>query len=309
MTDTTFDVSYNKGWLRKYKIDSNPYYRKVCYDERKAAEIELNENSEPKQEYYRDFKTGSSYTGEWNSLSMNGHGKYTFLHGVIYEGGMKNGEFHGEGKITYPKGQSIKGIFHNGEMISWEFTFGNGLSMENYCKFPDRRFKSTIEEGFLPAGKERLTDRQPERPIPEGHYDVEDGFYNPKTGWIYSAPSFSQNGAPTPMRMPLKRVQPIDTTEYLPNGYAFIRKVPFVPIYQDEKFILERCRKAWDQPTGYRPDLYEKWMSGRAEETERYRKKFTTPTDVPVSNCLKMLDFFKWIGEARKNELSFSSRS
>lgn len=134
---------------------------------------------------------------------MNGYGKYTFPHGVVYEGEIKNGEFHGKGKLTYPKGQSIKGtfkngefffktvlkfkfneIFNQGEMIQWEFSFGQdqGCSLKNYCKFPDRRYMSTIKNDFLPPDKERITERQPERRIPEGHYDVEDGFYNPKTG-------------------------------------------------------------------------------------------------------------------------------
>ncbi|XP_044761206.1 MORN repeat-containing protein 5-like [Coccinella septempunctata] len=307
LNSTTVDLEYSKGWLGKYNISLDPEYRKVCYKEPRKPRKLAPKTELPKREYYRDFKTGSSYLGEWNAIEMNGRGRYTFPHGVVYEGEMKNGEFHGEGKLTYPKGQSITGTFKNGEMIYWEFSFGQdqGCSLKNYCKFPDRRYMSTIKSDFLPPGKERITERQPERIIPEGHYDVEDGFYNPKTGWIYSAPSFSQKKGPVLIRMPLRSVKPIDPKAYLPDGTSFIKDVPFVPVYQDEKFIERHCRKAWDETTGYRPDLYEKWMSGRTKEMERYRKKFDFVGGAQKvdSNCLKMMEFFRIVGENRRKEM------
>jgi len=39
-----------------------------------------------------------------------------------------------------------------------------------------------------------------------------------------------------------------------------------IPTAAEEKWIMENCRKAWDEPVGYRPDLYEYWTSGRADE-------------------------------------------
>lgn len=32
---------------------------------------------------------------------------------------------------------------------------------------------------------------------------------------------------------------------------------------------MDHCRKAWTEQTGYRPDLYEYWCSGRASEMEQ----------------------------------------
>lgn len=30
---------------------------------------------------------------------------------------------------------------------------------------------------------------------------------------------------------------------------------------------MENCRKAWDEPTGHRPDLYEHWVTGRTTDS------------------------------------------
>lgn len=106
--------------------------------------------------------------------------------------------------------------------------------------------------------------------------------------------------------MPIRRVEPVDTQKYLPDGGSFIKDVPFVPIYQDEKFILKHCRKAWDQPSGYRPDLYEKWTSGRAAELERYRKKFNflKRMEEVDSNCLKLLEFFEIVEDSHRLQMN-----
>ncbi|KAL3279261.1 hypothetical protein HHI36_016773 [Cryptolaemus montrouzieri] len=262
--------------------------------------------------FQKHFKTDSSYEGEWNRLDMNGYGKYTFPHGVVYEGNMEDGFFHGEGKLTYPRGQVINGKFHKGKMISWQFTFRHGDScvLDQYCKFPDRRFGETIRGDFLPPGRERITPSQPTRVIPEGHYDVGDGFFDPETKWIYAAGSFPSKGGPVLSRMPLPIVKPIEVNIYLPDGVSFVKKIPFVPVYQDEKFIIDHCRKAWDEPSGYRPDLYEKWMSGRQKECERYRKKLAASKDKDGdrSNCLKLLEFLECLAMKEKSKSESRTR-
>lgn len=40
-----------------------------------------NENNIKKEQYH--FITGSSYTGEWNTLGLNGYGNYIMPHGII----------------------------------------------------------------------------------------------------------------------------------------------------------------------------------------------------------------------------------
>ncbi|KAK9879275.1 hypothetical protein WA026_004120 [Henosepilachna vigintioctopunctata] len=227
-------------------------------------------------EYYRNFITGSSYRGQWNALGMNGNGRYTMPHGVVYEGGMKDGQFHGEGKLIYPKGQELIGHFYKGTMISSTFKFRDGLScvLEDYLKFPDRRYLNAIVSGkFDPPGRERQTISETPRKIPEGHYDVGDGFYDPKTKWVYSYNEYEDPEVPglVPVRAPLRFVKPRETKRYDLEDISLIKDMPFVPIYQDEEFILSHCRKAWDEPTGYRPDLNEVWMSGRKEEAEALR--------------------------------------
>lgn len=34
---------------------------------------------------------------------------------------------------------------------------------------------------------------------------------------------------------------------------------------------MQNCRKAWDEPVGYRPDLYKHWTTGRMNE--RYEEE------------------------------------
>lgn len=38
---------------------------------------------------------------------------------------------------------------------------------------------------------------------------------------------------------------------------------------------MDNCRKAWESNTGYRPDLYENWVSGRQAELE---EEISTPS-------------------------------
>lgn len=48
-------------------------------------------------EYQSDW-TGSSFEGECKNGWFEGHGKYKFASGVVYEGQFHKGDFHGEGR-------------------------------------------------------------------------------------------------------------------------------------------------------------------------------------------------------------------
>ncbi|CAG2068895.1 unnamed protein product [Timema podura] len=125
------------------------------------------------------------------------------------------------------------------------FHFSDGLGFKNveswkYCKMPDRRFNAAARKcgdhrfykehifGLRPAGLSHLTQDTPTRPIPKGCYDVGDGFYDPRTKCVTD-----------------------------PKDGRVIR----VPTTAEEDWILANCRKACDQPQGYRPDLYENWWN------------------------------------------------
>ncbi|XP_044761204.1 uncharacterized protein LOC123318606 [Coccinella septempunctata] len=214
----------------------------------------------------KGYVSGSIYAGEWSPVEMDGEGSYILPHGVVYEGKLKDGMFHGKGVLTYPLGQMVVGEWYEGDIISWTFKYKNikQCTLDTYCKQPDRRFLTTLYNELLPAGKEYLTNQQPTRKIPTGCYDVEDGFYNPKTLWVHSVKNMSKV-----LYMPPPRRKPADLCYFRDEMAHFIRKVPFVPIYRTSQWIEENCRKAWDQPTEYKPELYEYWYSGRKDQARR----------------------------------------
>jgi hypothetical protein len=47
---------------------------------------------------------------------------------------------------------------------------------------------------------------------------------------------------------------------------------------QRHKWIVDNCRKGWDEPVGYRPDLYEDWITGRKKELEELERKYAPET-------------------------------
>nr|CAD7397399.1 unnamed protein product [Timema poppensis] len=176
--------------------------------------------------------SGSHRLRGWKLLA-NDCNKVWRLLGVVYEGALKDGKFHGKGTLNYPSGCCISGVWDNGVLQSTSFHFSDGLSFRNveswkYCKMPDRRFYKEHLLGLRPAGLSHLTQDTPTRPIPEGCYDVGDGFYDPRTKCV---------------------TDPEDG------------RITRVPTAAEEEWIMANCRKAWDQPQGYRPDLYENWWS------------------------------------------------
>uniref|UniRef100_A0A8D0G5H8 MORN repeat-containing protein 5 n=1 Tax=Sphenodon punctatus TaxID=8508 RepID=A0A8D0G5H8_SPHPU len=83
------------------------------------------------------------------------------------------------------------------------------------------RFYTEICSGLKPAGISQLTDLDPPRVIPEGCYDCGDGFYNPETRVV---------------------------VDY---------KLRFLRNADDDEhdWIIQTCRKGWDEIIGYKPKL------------------------------------------------------
>ncbi|XP_017782640.1 PREDICTED: MORN repeat-containing protein 5 [Nicrophorus vespilloides] len=154
-------------------------------------------------------------------------------------------------------GQQIIGEWLEGKLLSWKYKFRDGLEFEQpwkYCKYPDRRFYTTLLEGLRPAGRELITNDVVPRPIPKGCYDVGEGFYSPQHKCIISA--YDEN------------------------------KIIRIPNEEEENWIIKNCRKAWDEPTGFRPDLYNHWTTGRKASVESIlakdesrRKRSTTASN------------------------------
>ncbi len=80
--------------------------------------------------------------------------------------------------------------WENGKAVDGEYVFNDGLqythpaSEWDYCTATDRRFRTEIEAGILPAGETQLTNARPSPSIPDGCFDAVDGYYDPKRGEI-----------------------------------------------------------------------------------------------------------------------------
>ncbi|XP_064214175.1 MORN repeat-containing protein 5 [Tribolium castaneum] len=225
-----------------------------------------------------EFCTGSSYTGKWNALGMAVYGTYLYPHGCEYEGGFEDGMFHGEGVLVYPMGQKLEGYWEKGKMMDYKFTNVDGLDYTEpwlYCTMPDRRYNVTIREGLQPAGREFLTNQQPDRPIEQDCYDTGDGFYNPITRSIIMArdPEEYEN---------LEDHDSIVVVKSTDDDF-WVQAVTMVNEARHD-WITRHCRKAWDEPAGYRPDLYEDWITGRRKELEELDKKYASSRNSLESN-------------------------
>ncbi|CAG9774084.1 unnamed protein product [Ceutorhynchus assimilis] len=239
----------------------------------------------------KKFCTGSKYLGQWNRLGIAGKGIYRYPHGVIYNGYFnRKGEFHGSGILTYPNGQRIEGIWKNGR-IGEDCTFvtGAGVPMnKNYCLMPDRRYQVEIENGMAPATQEYLTDENPPaRAVPFECYDLVEGYFDPHFKTVYNYPKgpkvgpvLSQASLNKRLKSSSKRIvtskeslmaqmlasqQTLDRCKMGNEGILEPRKISWIPSAIQENWIVRNCRKGWDEPTGYRPDLYEEWTKGGDE--------------------------------------------
>ncbi|OCT65620.1 MORN repeat-containing protein 5 isoform X1 [Xenopus laevis] len=167
--------------------------------------------------------TGSEYRGEHLHGRLEGKGEYTLPTETRYEGEMKDGMFHGNGTLFFPNGSKFIAQWNHGIALQGKYTFADGLEYDKedwrYCDQYDRRFYTEICNGLKPAGRSQLTDLDPPRKIQEGCYDCGDGFYDPLTRVV--------------------------------NDYQhkFLRNADD----DEHEWIIQTCRKAWDETTGYRP--------------------------------------------------------
>ncbi|KAK9308917.1 hypothetical protein QLX08_001323 [Tetragonisca angustula] len=136
------------------------------------------------------FIDGSEYRGTWNTLGMEGIGKFVLPHNAIFEGEFRDGTFHGHGSMYWPRRQRIDGIWLQGECKDKQYIFNDGLVFRSddweYCKFPDRRYQTCIKYGLRPAGATLRRNDRNEYVIPPMCYDAGIGIFNPSKCYITS---------------------------------------------------------------------------------------------------------------------------
>ncbi|KAK1122535.1 hypothetical protein K0M31_008986 [Melipona bicolor] len=173
------------------------------------------------------FIDGSEYRGTWNTLGMEGIGKFVLPHNAIFEGEFRDGTFHGHGSIYWPQRQRIDGIWLQGECKDKQYIFNDGLVFRSddweYCKFPDRRYQTCIKYGLRPAGATLRRNDRNEYVIPPMCYDAGIGIFNPSKCYITS--------------------------------YKDSNKILEIPNAKLILWIRKNCQKAW--PIENRKDLYE----------------------------------------------------
>eukprot|EP00274_Cyanoptyche_gloeocystis_P001474 CAMPEP_0196660642 /NCGR_PEP_ID=MMETSP1086-20130531/40768_1 /TAXON_ID=77921 /ORGANISM="Cyanoptyche gloeocystis , Strain SAG4.97" /LENGTH=153 /DNA_ID=CAMNT_0041995161 /DNA_START=74 /DNA_END=532 /DNA_ORIENTATION=- len=134
--------------------------------------------------------SGSRYEGDYCNGRIEGSGKYTFPDGNYYVGELKDGMFHGNGILYFPGFGKYTASWANGLAVEGVYTFADGLEYQDqkwqYCSPTDRRFYSEICNGLKPAGESQACDSEKAPDIPQGCYDVGDGYFNPDKGKIYS---------------------------------------------------------------------------------------------------------------------------
>nr|XP_058944792.1 MORN repeat-containing protein 5-like [Pocillopora verrucosa] len=169
---------------------------------------------------------GTNYEG----CSLNGRMddpeaiyKFPNHFGSEYHGGIVDGMFHGEGKLKVREGVHFTGKFEKGRAVEGFFEFQDDVRFEienwAYCDGDNNRvFKSELENGLKPAGRSQLTNVDPPQTIPKGMYDCGDGFYDPVVRTVINYDS------------------------------VFLRNTD----EKEHQWIINRCRKAWDEPVGTR---------------------------------------------------------
>ncbi|GBP19206.1 MORN repeat-containing protein 5 [Eumeta japonica] len=230
----------NKCWLenRSENCMHNETKRRSLWDQLKAtARSEEEQCKVTKSDILLDsrptefFCTGSKYTGMWDTIGMNGRGVYTLPNGASYKGGMKDGMFEGAGILTFADGAKVQGTWRRNELVRRSIVFSDGLKYHesdwNYCRVPDRRFQIEHDHGLQTAGQSYMTNRQPTRTVPHGMFDVEDGFYDPKTKVVHDPRDMS----------------------------SIIR----APTSKEQRWMIKNCRTAPDCYRGPCLHLYKEW--------------------------------------------------
>ena len=103
---------------------------------------------------------------------------------MVYEGNFDKGEFHGEGTLIYPNGGRYVAKWNCGKLLGGEYFFYDNLQFKdkdwNYCTIQDRQFYTEQLKGLRPDGKTLIcNDINGPKSIPEGCYDIGDGYYDP----------------------------------------------------------------------------------------------------------------------------------
>lgn len=263
------------------------------------------------------FITGSKYKGEWNNLGMAGKGTYKFPHGVIYNGEFnKNNEFHGSGLMIYPNGSRIEGYWNNGKLITGVISTERFVYDEGYCRMPDRRFEIEIETALEPAHQEYLTNRVSPRVIPEECYDSGDGFYDPKKRVVINYENYD-------VIKPIEHdvVKSIEESNYFldeeslrnlsPSDndlISFLQTSPnetdivALPDGNREIWIKKFCRRAWDETTGYAPELYEIWTTGSKKYDTKENAEIFIKTTTALSETSLLSSYFQHLFEILGNK-------
>lgn len=147
------------------------------------------------------------FTGGEKLKDFTGEGTYSY--GMFkYTGMFKDGMFDGPGTCYMKSGAKFKGEWVKGKLVKGGYVFADGLEHKNledkewaYCSRGDPRFYEEIKMG-LPNNMEGIhfdTYRGKEfKGMPNGCYDVGDGYFDPKK---ISVCSFDTGD---PIRMPDK---------------------------------------------------------------------------------------------------------
>jgi len=112
----------------------------------------------------------SNYEGPMENGWPQGKGKYIFPNGTIYEGEFDKGEFHGDGILRYPKKGKYVAKWDRGKMMDGKYFFSDEMEHQ----------KELFAEGSRGVGADVLNlNINDVQEIPEGTYDVGDGYYDP----------------------------------------------------------------------------------------------------------------------------------
>ncbi|KAI3389473.1 hypothetical protein SNEBB_004212 [Seison nebaliae] len=135
---------------------------------------------------------GSKYNGPYVNGRIEGEGYYILPNGSQYLGGFKDGKWHGNGTLLFNNGGRFEGRFDNGKSISGKYIFADDLEYEvddgwKYCNGYDRRFhKEILPPGIRPAGLSLITNELEPRDIPNGQFDIGEGFYDPSKKIVFT---------------------------------------------------------------------------------------------------------------------------
>ncbi len=93
--------------------------------------------------------------------------------------------------MIYPNGGKFCGKWSNGKLTEGDYEFEDGLKFEesskwNFCSYKDRRFFHEILHDIKNPDVDKFNENKLFKEIPEGTYDVGDGFYDVEKGTIFT---------------------------------------------------------------------------------------------------------------------------